>query len=326
MDYTIEGIDGPRPAIDERPFSFISLFGESPEIGRGLHEDPTQNLMAAIFGLGSMDFPEEQPDLITTLNDPGFEAPGGEEIRAYWLEGAKAARATLLQLNRCDLRARLCRCWFGTNRDGSVSLDVTVHLPGVHAHVCEGDEVNQGALAVMKLEHCRFQVSVSPRIYRIVCANGMSRFDRLGHTSWSETPTVKSVRDVLETRLRSCLLDSESFDREVENLRQADGELVTDPEELLRWAQQKAVVVLERADRFRVLHRFSRSDRHTRWDLLNAVTAQAHHAPDAKSARDLELLGAAIAEHRLGTHARPWRRRHVSEGLERNQTAPNRCA
>jgi hypothetical protein len=298
MDYAIEGIDSSHAPIHGRLSSFTSLFRENTELGGGFNEDERVNLIATILGLVSKERHENHPDLVSTLNDPEFDVPGGEEGRPYWLESTQVIRETLLQLNGCDLRARLCRCWFGNNEDGSVSLDVTVHLPGVHACVCEGDEVNQGALAVMKLEDGTFQASVSPRIYRIVCANGLGRFDRLGHASWSETPTVKSIRDVLETRLRGCLLDSESFHRDVDELRQSDAELVTDPEELLRWAERKAVVVLERSDRFRVLRRFSRSDRQTRWNLLNAITAQAHHAPDAKSARDLELLGAAVAKHR----------------------------
>ncbi len=321
MDYTLEGTGAMAYG---RSFALGALFGESTGYGNSLAADREANLLAMIFGVGPTRPHKDYPDLITTLKDPEFEVPGGEEVRRYWLEGAQAICATFKQLARCNLSPRLCRCRFGINDDASVSLDVAVHMPLVRAQVSEGDEVNQGALTVMKLEDGTFHASTSPRIYRVVCANGASRFDRLGHASWSKIPTVESVRDLIETELRHCLFDSESFAREVELLREADGEFVADPDQLLQWAEAKADIALAPPARLRALREFSRSERRTRWDLLNAVTAQAHYAPDAKGAREFELLGGLIAEHRLGIPAR--RRSRPSRVVQRNRAASEICA
>ncbi len=326
MDYTLEGTGDTRVLPYEGQFAFGSSFSEHTDLLNSLAADREARLLARIFGVGRTRPRRDYPDLITTLKDPEFEVPGGEEVRRYWLEGAQAIRATFRQLARCNLRPRLCRCWFGINDDASVSLDVAVHMPLASAQVRKGDEVNQGALTIMKLEDGTFHASTSPRIYRVVCANGVSKFDRLGQTSWSKIPTVESVRDLIETELRDCLFDSESFAREVEMLREADGEFVADPDQLLQWTEEKAHIALAPAARSRALREFSRSERRTRWDLLNAVTAQAHYAPDAKGAREFELLGGLIAEHRLGIPARRRSGRRRSRVVPRNRTASEICA
>ena len=112
---------------------------------------------------------------------------------------------------------------------------------------------------------------------------------------WSEVPTLAAVRTFIEAGLMFCLLGFERFYREVEVLREADQEFVVDADEFLRAAEQEAGINLPPAARSKALHEFSRSKRGTRWDLLNATTARVHDAIDAKSARELELLGGVIA-------------------------------
>ena len=99
---------------------------------------------------------------------------------------------------------------------------------------------------------------------------------------------------------------------------------MADPDQLLQWAEEKADIALAPAARSRALRQFSRSERRTRWDLLNAVTAQAHCAPDAKGARELELLGGLVAEHRLGIPAR--RPSRPSRVVQRDRAASEICA
>jgi len=304
MDYTLEGIDYPTECFDALDPVWELLFSGDFDL--------TDDMEAALSGESGAEWTgpqKEAPELIATLKDPEFDVPGGEDVRRYWLEGARVIRGTLKQLEDRGLWISMSRCCLGANVDGSVSLDVAVHAPRVAAEVREGDEVKQGALAVLKLEDGNFDVSVAPRIYRVVCGNGQSVFDREERPDWSEVPTLAAVRTFIEAGLMFCLLGFERFYREVEVLREADQEFVVDADEFLRAAEQEAGINLPPAARSKALHDFSRSKRGTRWDLLNATTARAHDALDAKGARDLELLGGVIAG--LQEEAFVGRRRHA---------------
>lgn len=302
MNYTLQGFRGSRALVYQPGSALRTLLQEQADLANRFEGDADA----------------EHPDFIVTLEDPKRAVPGGEHARPVWLEGARAIRATLQRLVRDARAPRLCVCRFGVNDDGSASLDVAVHMPKVTAQVRNGDEVNQGALAVVSLDNGKFQVAIAPRIYRVVCANGAISFDRLGHVHRSEVQTPDSARKTIETGLRRCLLDSESFYREVETLRAADREFVADPERLLRWVEWEANIALSLLARLRALQKFSGSPRRTRWDLLNAVTAQAHHAPDARRARDTEALGGFIgrrlripARHEL--HIQPLKSREIPQ-------------
>jgi hypothetical protein len=180
--------------------------------------------------------------------------------------------------------------------------------PRTEGEVKKGDVVQAGVV-ISNSETGHGAVSISPLVYRLVCLNGMIANDgrlRANHVGGRIEETEALYQD--DTRKaddRAILLkvrdhvrnavDSVAFAARVE----AMAGLVRQP---IAGDPVAAVEVLAKkvgatdGERGGILRSLIEGGDLSAWGLLNAVTAQAHAAPDYDRSIDFERMGGALLE------------------------------
>lgn len=180
--------------------------------------------------------------------------------------------------------------------------------PRIEGEVKKGDVVQAGVV-ISNSETGHGAVSISPLVYRRICLNGMIANDgrlRANHVGGRIEETEALYQD--DTRKaddRAILLkvrdhvrnavDAIAFQARVEAMAGLTGQRIeTDP--------VKAVEVLAKkigatdGERGGILRSLIEGGDLSAWGLLNAVTAQAHSAPDYDRSVEFERMGGQLLE------------------------------
>lgn len=187
-------------------------------------------------------------------------------------------------------------------------LYVKAVYPKLEAEVRVGDPVQAG-IVISNSEVGSGSYSIQQMVFRLVCKNGLitgsamrkthlgRRAEEEGMIDWSKETRLADDRALfLKTRdvLRNAL-SSTPFEREVERLRAATGDIVTA-------SPVKAVEVLSQTIGLRehesdsVLNHLIQGGDLSRYGMMNAVTRMAQDVDSYDRSTDLEELGNRVIE------------------------------
>jgi hypothetical protein len=247
------------------------------------------------YGIG---WPDAPSDLLDALH---VRAPASPFAKLA-LDVATAAKRVFDGLRR-RLDLQLTHASFAEGPAEDAHLLLGVYSPRITAHVRAQDTVSAGVLVALRGDPggngCA-TLEVLGRIFRKVCENGAVIHDHDDEGARIDTRLLWTRRDELGDALEERIvaaLDIAAFATHVETIRRgadevAGGEILDDiPDDLRR----------------RVADRFHAS-RGTRWNIANALTAEARWAATAAEAIRLERLGALVAC--------PPQRRWAAAGVE----------
>ena len=174
--------------------------------------------------------------------------------------------------------------------DGS-RLFMRAILPG-ELEVAPGDRV-QGGVAIRATHD---EVWIHPYVFRQVCQNGAIiahavQTHHIDRTDFSYDPDAELARELRESVISCC--EAEAFENATEAMRastQSGVDLaLTIMPTLARLPSEFAAEILGP-----VIDEFFKSNRRSRFDLMNAVTAVARDTSDPEMRWQLEKIGGAV--------------------------------
>jgi hypothetical protein len=180
--------------------------------------------------------------------------------------------------------------------------------PRLEREVKKGDIVQAGVV-ISNSEIGRGAVSVSPLLYRLICLNGAIANDgrlRGYHVGgrvesseelWADDTRKADDRAIL-LKVRDTVraaVDELAFDNRIRKLQGlTEMKVVGNPEKAVELLAQK--VNASESEKGGLLRALIEGGDLSAWGLMNAVTAQAHHATSYDRSVELENIGGALIE------------------------------
>jgi hypothetical protein len=251
--------------------------------------------------MAMIDFAEEEPDEVAGDEYVDlFEAPdlletlrerGGRRNSAL-SEIAEGVSYALEQLELRGTRTMIGRCVL-EERDAWIEMHLAVQSLTLRAEVVDGDRVGAGVQVSAKWTGDVLEVDLFPRIYRVVCTNGILERVRTEDRRRYDDRHDAMLRSWVNAGVQRHLTDKASLEASVVRLRRAATQKVTG-ETYLSAAIKEFGVPISAATHQAVLSEFARDPSGSRWAMINATTSRARLALSLEEALRLERFGALM--------------------------------
>jgi hypothetical protein len=191
-------------------------------------------------------------------------------------------------------------------------LHINALLPTLEAEIKVGDIVQAG-VAIRNSEVGKASLSVTPRVWRLQCMNGLlvdaltMRKYHVGRAAEEdaydlfsdETLAADDAAYFLKVRdmVRASLTEA-SFQTIVAKLRETADPATTMPDPVAATEQLRDRYDLADTEQRSVLRHLIEGGDLTQWGMVNAITAAAKDAPTFDRQRDMEALGGTVAHAR----------------------------
>lgn len=221
------------------------------------------------------------------------------------IENEEIAEVVLpILLNEPDLQIVSCQI---TDR----RLYIQATTPRIKGEVKVGDAVQTG-IAISNSEVGQGAVKVSPLVFRLRCLNGMvlpdsafrarhlgRQIDRAEDLNAIFSDETKRADDrALLLKVRDVVANAMSevhFTKALRNMQElTEPRIETSPEAAVRVLGRK--IGITEGEQPSILQALMRDGDLSAWGIVNAVTAQAHTAPDYDRAVEFETMGGALLD------------------------------
>lgn len=174
-------------------------------------------------------------------------------------------------------------------------MQIAAHSLTLHAEVEQGDQVGAGVQVSLRCTDEDLEVDLLPRIYRVICSNGLLERVRTGDRRRYDDRHDAMLRSWVNAGVQRHLTDKEGLAAQITTLREAAKDRLPSGEAYLNAALKEFGAPISVPMQRGILDDYARARSGSRWTMLNAATSRARIARTLKEAMELERLGALMS-------------------------------